>query len=228
VTGPTDLSLEAPLLANLGPEEREAVLRAATRQRLSRGQFLFHEGDPADGLFVLASGCIKLVRYTAQGKEMLLHLVHPGQTFAEAALFGRRTYPATAVAVEAGEVLVWHRQRLTRLLKDSPELALALVASVSVWTRHLVAKLELLTQRRIEERLAVYLRGRAGEGLRSGAVLELRESKQLIAAQLGTAPEVLSRTFRQLEDDGVLAVRGSRVEILDGDRFEVLAAPIEV
>ena len=104
-----------------------------------------------------------------------------------------------------------------------------LVLSVSVWTRHLVGKLELLTQRRVEERLAVYLLGHVhGRPLPTGASVELTEAKSLIAAQLGTAPEVLSRTFRQLEDDGVLSVKGNRVEVLDGDRFAVLAEPIEV
>ena len=221
--------LGAPLIANLGDEERDQLLAAASRRTVSKGQFLFHEGDPAEGLFVLAGGCMKLVRFTPQGKELLLHLVHPGQTFAEAALFGRRTYPASSVAVASSEVWVWPRPRLVQLLKGSPELALALVLSVSVWTRHLVGKLELLTQRRVEERLAVYLLGHVhGQPLPTGASVELTETKSLIAAQLGTAPEVLSRTFRQLEEDGVLSVSGNRVEILDGDRFAVLAEPIEV
>jgi CRP/FNR family transcriptional regulator len=130
--------------------------------------------------------------------------------------------------VEASEALLWPRERLLRLVASTPELALALVASVSKWTRHLVSKLELLTQRRVEERLAAYLRGRAGDrALSSGDEIVLVEAKQLIAAQIGTAPEVLSRTFRRLEEDGILAVHGDRVCILDGGRFAVLAEPID-
>ena len=220
--------LRTPLLARLEPRSRDELLQAGFRRTLDRGQFLFHEGEAAEGLFVLVGGCLKLVRFTTQGREMLVHLVRPGQTFAEAALFGPGTYPASAVAVEESEVWAWPRSRLLELLRGSPELALGLIVSLSIWTRQLVGKLELLTQRRVEERLAVYLLGRAGRAsLATGAEVELAEAKQLIAAQIGTAPEVLSRTFRQLEEDGILAVRGSTVSILDGGRFAVLAEPIE-
>lgn len=229
MTRSPDILRSVPLLTNLADEQRDAMIAAAVQRSVARSEFLFHEGDPAGGLFVLASGCLKLVRYTPQGKEMLVHLVRPGQTFAEAAMFGPRTYPASAVAVEPCEVWMWPRARLLELVGGSPELALALVGSVSIWTRHLVAKLELMTQRRVEERLAVYLLGRArGDALGSGATLKLGETKQLIAAQIGTAPEVLSRTFAHLEADGVLRVDGETVHILDGDAFAVLAEPITV
>ncbi len=220
---------QTPLLARLDDPLRHRLLDVAVHRRLDRGQFLFHEGESAEGLFLLADGCLKLVRFTPQGREMLLHLVRPGQTFAEAALFGPGTYPASAVAVDPSEVWLWPRPRLLELLRDSPELGLGLVVSLSVWTRRLVAQLELLTQPRVEERLAIYLLGRARrDRLATGDTVELGEAKQLVAAQLGTAPEVLSRAFRQLEEDGVLSVRGSTVEILDGARFAVLAEPIEV
>jgi CRP/FNR family transcriptional regulator len=223
-----DTLLESPLLANLDHDHREAMLAAAIRRRLERDAILFHEGDRAEGLFVLASGRIKLVRYTPQGKEMLVHLVRSGQSFADAALFGPGTYPATAVAVEPSEVWLWPRSRLLKQMRSSPELALALIVSLSVWTRHLVGTLELLTQRRVEERLAVYLQGRGGgRSLGSGDEIVLGEAKQLVAAQIGTAPEVLSRTFRRLEEAGVLAVRGDAVQILDQELFNALAEPIE-
>ena len=221
--------LTAPLLANLEERQRAEMLASAIPRTLAKGQFLFHEGDRTECFFVLASGSIKLVRFTPQGKEMLVHMVRPGQTFAEAAVFGPRTYPATAVAVELCEVWMWPLDRLLAMLRGTPELALALILSVSVWTRHLVGKLEFLTQRRVEERLAVYLLGRAGgRRLASGDEVVLEEAKQLIAAQIGTAPEVLSRTFKRLEEDGILSVEGDRVRIHDGEGLAVLAELIEV
>lgn len=217
----------APLIANLNADDRERVLAAGLPRGARKDEILFHEGSQAEGLFVLARGRLKLVRYTPQGKEMLLHLVHPGQSFAEAALFGPRTYPATAVAVEDSLAWLWPRQRLLDLIRSAPDLALSLVLSVSVWTRHLVTKLELLTQRRVEERLAIYLAARAGDRvITDGDELVLSETRQLIAAQLGTGPEVLSRTFRRLEDDGIIEVEGPLVRVLDAHRLAVLAEPL--
>lgn len=207
---------KVPLLSELTSEQRERVVRTGRELGLQRGEVLFHEGERAGGLFALLKGRMKLVRYSPEGKELLLHLVHPGQTFAEAALFGRETYPATAEAAVASSLWLFPRDGLFGLMRSSPELGLAMLASVSQWTRRLVNKLDLLTQRRVEERLAIFLMARAPQRpLRVGDVIPLAEPKNLIAAQIGTAPEVLSRTFRRLQEARLIDVGGDGVSVLD-------------
>ena len=212
------------MIRHLAPKQRQEVLDSGTFRSLEKAEFLFHEGDAAQAMYGVLQGRIKLVRYSARGKEMLLHLVRSGETFAEAALFGTGTYPATAVAVEHCRLWALPRNRLMELIRRDPELGMAMVGSTSVWTRKLAAKLELLTQRRVEERLAVYLlRRAAGIELADGHEILLAEPKNLIAAQCGTAPEVLSRTLRHLEDDGVLEGTGKGVRVLDLERLRALA-----
>lgn len=219
-----DPRLTLPLLASLPPRHRDALLEIGGERELTKGTVVFHEGDPADAMFGLLAGRIKLVRYAASGREMLLHLVRPGQTFAEAALFGDATYPATAEALEPSRLWVLPRTRLVDLVRTSPDLALALVASVSMWTRRLAESLELLTQRRVEERLAVYLLSRTdSDDLPTGGEIALSEPRNLIAAQIGTAPEVLSRTFRRLEEARLVEASPDRVRVLDPDRLRQLA-----
>ena len=204
------------------------MIRAGGFRQLAKGEILFHEDDPAESMFSVLEGRLKLVRYSPRGKEMLLHLVRPGESFAEAALFGKGTYPASAVALENCRVWAIASHRLKDLIRSDPELGLAMLASVSVWTRKLAANLELLTQRRVEERLAVYLLGRgAAAEISDGDLIELAEPKHLIAAQCGTAPEVLSRTLRRLEEDGVLGSDQKGVRVLDVDRLRALAEWID-
>ncbi len=213
-----------PLLEHVPETLRAEVVAAGHLRRAERGEILFHEGQPAEAVWAVIEGQMKLVRYSPRGKELLLHLVHPGQSFAEAALFGEGTYPATAEAVLPSELWALPRPALEALIRRSPELALAMLASVSVWTRRLAAKLELLTQRRVEERLAVYLLARADrERLEAGDEVELAEPRHLIAAQCGTAPEVLSRTFRKLEEDAILRAEPDRVRVLRPDKLRALA-----
>ncbi len=215
---------QVPLLAHLPATQRREVIAVGHVRHLERGEILFHEGERTEAFFAVLEGQLKLVRYSPRGKELLLHLVHSGQSFAEAALFGEGTYPATAVAIDPSQLWCWPRRRFEDLLRHSPDLALALLGSVSLWTRRLAVKLELLTQRRVEERLAVYLISRAGERtLGAGDAVELPEARNLIAAQCGTAPEVLSRTFRRLEDDGILHAEPDRVVIRDPERLHQLA-----
>jgi CRP-like cAMP-binding protein len=217
-----------PLLSQLTEEQRHAVIEAGHERTLKRSEILFHEGEPAEALYAVIDGQLKLVRYSPKGRELLLHLVNPGQTFAEAALFAAGTYPATAEVVQACRLWCLPRAALLELLGDSPELGLAMLGSISLWTRKLASKLELHTQRRVEERLAIYLLGRAGaRELQPGDRIELSEPRNLIAAQCGTAPEVLSRTFRRLEDDGVLEAAPRHVTVHDPDGLRSLAELIE-
>lgn len=215
---------QIPVLEGLSSSQQEAVVATGRERSLEAGEILFSEGRPAEAFFAALDGRMKLVRYSPQGKELLLHLVRPGQSFAEAALFGAGTYPATAEAVVATRVLCFPRDRLVELLRGSPELALAMLASLSQWTRRMVSTLDLFTQRRVEERLAIYLLARSPQGPRGQAVeLTLEDPRHLIAAQIGTAPEVLSRTFRRLEEDGLVNVAGSRITVRDPAGLRALA-----
>ena len=217
-----------PLIRHLSSDQQVDVIRAGRFRQLVKGEILFHEDDRAESMFGLLEGRLKLVKYSPRGKEMLLHLVRSGESFAEAALFGTGTYPASAVAVESCRIWVLDRQRLMELIRSDPELGLAMLASVSVWTRKLAANLELLTQRRVEERLAVYLLGRiAVAEVSDGDLIQLAEPKHLIAAQCGTAPEVLSRILRRLEEDGILNSEQGGVRVLDVDRLRALAEWID-
>jgi CRP/FNR family transcriptional regulator len=217
-----------PLMRHLTAEQRGELIRAGTRSSLAKGEILFHEDDPAETMFSVIEGRIKLVRYSPRGKEMLLHLVRQGQSFAEGALFGRGTYPATAVALARTSLWCLPRRSLMDLMRRSPELGMAMVASVSMWTRKLAAQLELLTQRRVEERLAVYLLANLGQrNLEPGELIRLTDAKNLIAAQCGTAPEVLSRTLRRLEEEGVIEGLREGVRVLDPERLRGLAEWIE-
>jgi CRP/FNR family transcriptional regulator len=222
---PHDLLARIPLLAHVPGEERRRIVEAGQVRSLTKGHVLFREGDRAQAMYALLEGSLKLVRLAPDGKEMLLHLVRRGESFAEAALFPpAATYPATALALEDARVWSLPRARLVQLLEASPELALALLASVSRWTRLLATRLELLTQRRVEERLAVYLVARAERRpVREGDAIDLGEPRHLIAAQIGTAPEVLSRTLRRLEEEGVATFEAHAAIVHRPDALHALA-----
>lgn len=213
-----------PLVQMLSEVDRQMVFSSGHEHSLAKGEILFHEGDPAESLCVVISGRIKLVRYSPRGKELLLHLVPTGASFAEAALFGSGGYPATAEAIEPSTIWCLPRTQLVSLLRNHPEIGMAMIGSVSAWTRTLAGKLEMLTQRRVEERLALFLMGRAGRRkVEVGEVIELGQPKHLVAAECGTGPEVLSRTFKSLEEDGIIETGTTTVKVLDPERLADLA-----
>lgn len=214
-----------PMLASLPPELRDALAGLATRRPVRRGEILFTGGEAAAFLPLLLAGEVKLFRTGADGREQVLHLVRGPASFAEAAVFGPGVFPATAEVVRPGSLATVPREALLDLLRRRPEVSLALLASMSVWLRRLADLIEDLALHSVEERVAAYLItvfGRSGRPLDAGLEVRLDDPKRLIAAVCGTAPEVLSRTFRRLADTGVVRVEGPVVTLLDPARLAAL------
>ncbi len=215
-----------PLFSALPPALLDEFARLSRVKRVRKGELLFSEGDRAGVLPLLLSGQVKLVRTGPEGREQLLHLVRGPASFAEAAVFGPGVFPATTTVVEGGMLATVDRNALLDLLRRRPEVGLALLASMSLWMRRLADLVEGLALHTVEERVAAYLWSafvRAAGVPVPGAQIRLGEPKRLIAALCGTAPEVLSRTFRRLAAEGVVRVSGPTATLLDANALAALA-----
>jgi len=215
-----------PLFTTLPPALLREVAARCTLRPLARGELVFSEGDAASFLPMLVDGQLKLYRAGPDGREQILHLVRAPASFAEAAVFGPGIFPATAQAVTPGQLAMLPRASLLDLLAHRPQLVLALLASMSFWLRRLVDLVDGLSLHTVEERVGAYLWSafvRSGRALLPGVQVRLEDPKHLIAALCGTAPEVLSRTFRKLETDGTVRVEGPVATLLEPGRLQALA-----
>src|SRR4051812_25125716 len=132
----------------------EKIAAITAIKRLEKGQYLFREGEMAAGFYIVQTGSVNVHRVTAAGKEQVIHVFRPGESFAEAALVSDRGYPADARAFEASQVLLVQKSGFLDLLRRQPELALRMLASMSGHLRVLVAQLEDLTRKDVETRVA--------------------------------------------------------------------------
>lgn len=218
----------APLFETLPEAVLGTIAGFCTVQRLPRGGTLFWEHETAAFLPVLLAGRLKLYRADAEGREQILHIVRAPASFAEAAVFGPGVFPAAAEALEACTVAKVDAREIKDLLHRRPEVAIAILTSFSIWLRRLVDLVDGLALRSVEERVAAYLWSafvRTGAPTLRGAALRLEEPKHVIASLCGTAPEVLSRTFRKLEIEGIVRVEGPVVVLLEPDALATLAGP---
>ncbi len=214
------------LFSGLNDADLASLASIAVRRTFGKGETLFAEGEQAPGFYLLVNGYIKMCRTTPDGREKLLHYVHPGETFAEAAFFGDGTYPADARTIEPGEVLFLTKQGFMDLMATKPQFALNLVVSLSLALRRFVRQIEELTFADATSRLASFLIKRAGEKSTTfGGIiyLELGVSKGDLAAQLGIATETISRTFRKLKEEGIIELDGRKVTILLMERLQQMA-----
>ncbi|MEA3543937.1 MAG: Crp/Fnr family transcriptional regulator [Thermodesulfobacteriota bacterium] len=197
------------------------LLSAIVRKReFLKGVVLFEEGAEAEGFYIVAFGKVKVYKLSPDGRERILHIVQPGNSFAEAAIFDDGLYPAFAETLATSTLLFFPKREFLDLLHHHSQLAINMIAGLSRFLRLFTVQIEDLTFRDVPARLARYLL-EGGNGATTTVLLPL--SKTQLASNLGTTSETLSRTFRKLSDDEIIRVKGKRIEILDTDRLFDLA-----
>lgn len=211
------------LFVGLPTADIAAVASFALTKNLAKGDYLFREGDPAEGFYIVQRGAIKVHRVSAAGKEQVIHVFRPVESFAEAALASEGGYPADARATEASAVVLVPKRDFVALLRSRPELALRMLGSMSQHLRVLVGLLDDLALKDTETRVANWLLKRCPQPLRDGAVLiELDRTKRVLAAELGATSETLSRTLAKFRDQKLLRVAGRTITITQPRQLDKL------
>jgi len=209
---------KTPLFASLSEAELGALCACVAKRHFRRGELLFSEGDQCLGLFLVASGKVRIFKLSPAGREQVLAVEGPGSSFAELPVFDGGKYPASASALEDAEVLFISRKDFQNYCREHPEVALKVLAVVGARLRRLVGIIEELSFTTVRQRLiSVLLRlvQETGSGTKHGVRVELTKSHQELAAELGTVRELVSRNLSRLQDEGLLEVDGRTVVVRD-------------
>lgn len=211
------------LFAGLPVADVEKVMAFTVPKSLEKGDYLFHEGEPSRGFYVVQSGAVNVHRVNALGEEQVIHVFRAGDSFAEATLASPRGCHADARAVEPTHVLLVQKDGILDLLKRQPELAMRMLGSMSNHLRVLVGQMEDLALKDVETRLANWLLKRCLNPSGDQPVrIVLTMSKQMLAAELGTISETLSRTFAKFRVQKLVAVKGRTITVLSPSRLRQL------
>lgn len=180
---------------------RKRLVRMAARREYAKGEVIFRDGDPAPGVFVVASGLVRVYKLAPSGKEHVLHLAGPGRTFAEVAVLGNFPCPAFAEALEETHCVLLPVEPFMQALREDHELSLQILSSMAMWVKSLVSLLEDIVLRDAIGRVAGYLLQAQAE---QGAAVSLPSLKKHIASHLNLTSETLSRTLRQLREERLI------------------------
>lgn len=209
------------LFTGLPSEDLDLISSFVIPKVLAKGEYLFREGGASEGFYVVQRGAVNVHRVSATGKEQVISVFRAGQSFAEAALASAGGYPADARAIEDSTILLVPKADILALLRNRPELALRMLGSMSQHLRVIVGLLDDLTLKDVETRLANWLIKRCPRPLPAQAVtIELDGTKRVLAAEIGTVSETLSRTFAEFREKKLIRVAGKTITILDPKRLE--------
>ena len=209
-----------PAFSALDESALGELAAAGQTRRVKTGETIFRDGQPADALYLVLEGSVKIFRLSPKGDQQILHLYGSGQTFAEAAVWAGRAYPASAEAVTDTHLLLIPRTTVEQTIRKDPGAALSMLAGMSRKLQEFADLIDDLSLKDVPARLAGVL---LAESKRANTfTFELRQSKRELAAQIAAAPETLSRALKKLAADGLIDVDGPHISLLDIPALQAL------
>jgi CRP-like cAMP-binding protein len=222
-----DVLARSALCEGLGRDAVAALAGRAARVELARGEPFCVEGEPAELLFLVARGVVKLVRALDSGRDVIVELVGPGDVVGEAALTGAGVYDTSAVCVHPSTALAIGRQAAQEFVTSNPEAVRNVLSLLYDSVRRAHLRVEDLSIFGVRQRIARFLIRLAewtGRQERGGTVVPLALSRQELAALVGTTMETTIRVMSGFRQQGLVEPARRGVVLRDRAALETVAA----
>lgn len=200
--------------------ERDYISDHSNLRTYTANETIFLEGDPAEGLWIVKKGRVKIYKLSPDGNEHIVHLLGPGKTFNDIGALDGGSNPASAAALSA-EVQVWlvPSDVLTHVLTQNPQVALNVIRLIAGRVRSLVGQIEDLALYSVIVRLARFLLKQTEDPSLSGPGV----TRTAIAAHLNTTPQTISVALRELESTGIIEFDRHQITIVDVEKLQTVA-----
>jgi CRP-like cAMP-binding protein len=201
-----------PYFAGLGVAELESIKRLVFERTAQRDEFIFQEGEPAQALYFVVSGVAKTFKTSAEGKEQILRIIRPGDSFNDVAVFDGGPNVASATAMTPVALYGINKTDVGVIIRDHPQVAANVTRVLAERVRHFASLVEDFSFRNVLSRVAKLLLEYAGNGRKAERP---RLTQQEMAAMVGTAREIVGRSLRALEEKGAIRIDRHRIVLVD-------------
>ncbi len=206
------------LFKELDDQTLGVVAHRAVERRFLKDEVLFVAGEEALGLYVIVEGAVRAFRGSLEGREQVIHVERAGGTVAEVPVFDDGAYPSTVAAEEDTTCLFVGKREMRQLCLEHPEITLVALRVLAGRLRRCAELVETLSLKEVGQRVARFLLAearRSGMRTTDGVSVNLTQTNQQIASQVGSVREVISRAFSRLQQDGLIVVEDRKLTILD-------------
>jgi CRP/FNR family cyclic AMP-dependent transcriptional regulator len=210
----TTVLKSVPLFGGFAEDQLRTLATMVTYRSANRGSAVVHEGDTTDSLYIILSGRLKVMMGEADGKEVILGIIGPGEFFGEMSLIDDNPRSASVVAIEHCELLTVTKQAFKKCLVENVPLAMAVMRVLVRRLRQANRKIGSLAMLDVYGRVARLLLDMS-EDVNGQKVVTKRLTKQDIARMVGASREMVTRVMKDLEMSGYFEVRGSTIVLGD-------------
>lgn len=179
---------------------------------------IYYQGEPARYLRVVVDGAVKLLRYTEEGKDVVLELLNPGSYFGSLKLLGSDVYTESAVAQSDCCILSIGLKDFREILQEYPSVGITILEMSADKLRSSQEQIKQLTTQPVETRIAnilLTLSEKFGEEKKEGTLLQLPFSRKDLADMAGTTTESASRVMSNFQKEGIIETGRQWVSLLD-------------
>jgi len=197
----------------------DSIAKLIFEKKVDRGEIFLHEGEADEVLYFVASGAVKIFKTSAEGKEQILDIARPGNSFNDVAVFDGGPNLAAAQAMSPVVLYGVRKNNLETMMRDYPRVAANVTRVLANRVRYLVSLVEDLSFKHVIGRIAKILLQYAGSGTGTGQ----RLTQQEMAAMAGTVREVVGRSLKVLEEEGAIKLDHHRIIITDREALKKIA-----
>ncbi len=218
---PKEFLKHIPYFRGLSDPELERIRPLVHERGYQRGEMVILEGEPCEAIYFVKEGRVKVFKTSPEGREQVLRIMKPGDTFNEVPVFDGGPNPASVETLDPVALYVLSSRDLQRLMSEVPAISRNVIRILAARLRHLVELVEDLSFRHVTGRVAKILLQHAHDATAQNGGGRL--TQQQMATMAGTAREMVGRALKGLEQAGAIRVERGRIVIVDKGALERLA-----
>lgn len=205
-----------PLFNALAEPDLARIVQEAHTKNTLDGAFYFFQDDPAERLFVLLKGSVKLTQSTPGEEPILLRMIRPVSVFGLVAIVSSEAYPVSAQAFGDSHALYWTTTEFITFADQLPQLSTNAIRMMATQVKEFQERLRHVATERVERRLArtlIRLASQVGKKTDEGILIDLPLTRHDLADMTGTTLYTVSRTLSQWEEQGLVICGRERVVV---------------
>ena len=215
-----ELLQSSPHFSEINADTLEKIDGLIVERRVGKDEILWLDGEPGKVLYFVAYGLIKLFKTSAEGKDQIIKVVGPRESFGESALFDISGNSVSAQAMVPSILYGIEKDKLKTLVSEHPQLALNMAKVLAKQMRDYLGLVEDLSFKRVTSRLASILLEYNNEAMAHNSTTFTRQE---MAAMAGTVREVIGRSLKDLEMEGIIRLNRQQIVITDSDALREIS-----
>jgi len=215
-----------PLFSELTNQQLDKVAAISKLINCKKNEIIFQEGESYKGFYILITGSVKIFKFSFEGKESILHIIKPGESFGDVPLFEGTNFPVSSQAIAHSSLLFIPEKSFKVVIKNNPVICFNMLSGFAKKMRRLTQKVEELSTKEVSNRLARYLLDeikKSGNENLPEPFVQISLSKKNISSYIGTIPDTLSRLLKKFSEEKVIRVDGKTIFITDLRKLRSLA-----